>query len=82
MDFAGTDGRRNGDLWTCSHDTVECVRWQRHGHTRSSSDGSWSRRDEASDDHGGHHSAERRDNRTKRCDNRAEYDGQSDKSRE
>ena len=67
MDVAGTVGRRNGDLWSCSYDTVECVRWQRHGHTRSGSDGSRSRRDETSDDHGSHHSA-------KRCDDRAEHD--------
>ncbi len=78
MDFAGTVGRRTGDVWPCSHDTVECVRWQRHGHTRSGRDGSRSRRDEARDDH----CVKRRDNRSERCGNRAEHDGQCDKSRE
>ena len=72
MDFAGTVGCRNGNLWPCSHDTVECVRWQRHGHTRSGSDGSRSRRDEASDDHGGNHGAKCRDNCAKCCHNRIE----------
>jgi len=78
MDFAGTVGRRNGDLWSCSHNTAQCVRWQRHSHTCSGSDGRRRRRDEASDDHGSHHSAKCRNNcakccydRPKRRDNRA-----------